>query len=249
MNTKIRRSALLAAAVACTALFAPLPALAQAAAPSAPQEKPAVFGQPLADFTLPAYQGGEVSLASLRGKNVMMIFLRGYAAEGSWCTICNYQYGELIEMELAQGLRKAHNLEVLFVLPYDKDTVKAWVDVLPAQIEKIHGWKYPADAEKLDEAGRARLQRMRGLFPKDLSLKAPIPAPFPVLIDADRSLSKTLGLFRMEWGGSKVAQNVPTIMILDKDGVLRFKYMSQNTTDRPTYTHLFDVLGTIEKRK
>jgi len=249
LKTKIRRYGLLAAAAVCAALFVSVPAQSQAVAPPAPQEKPAVFGQPLADFTLPATQGGEVRLSSLRGKNVMIIFLRGYAAEGSWCTICNYQYGELIEMELARGLRKAHNLEVLFILPYDKDTVKAWVDVLPAQIEKIRGWKYPADPEKLDETGRARLQRMRGLFPKDLSLNAPIPSPFPVLIDADGKLSKTLGLFRMEWGGSKVAQNVPTIMILDKDGVLRFKYMSQNTMDRPTYAHLFEVLGTIGKTK
>jgi peroxiredoxin len=48
------------------------------------------------DFTLPAYQGGTVTLSALRGKNVMIIFPRGYAAENYWCTICNYKYAELI---------------------------------------------------------------------------------------------------------------------------------------------------------
>jgi len=41
------------------------------------------------DFTLPAYQGGTVTLSALKGKNVMIIFPRGYAAENYWCTICN----------------------------------------------------------------------------------------------------------------------------------------------------------------
>jgi peroxiredoxin len=41
------------------------------------------------DFTLPAYQGGTVTLSALKGKNVMIIFPRGYAAENHWCTIRN----------------------------------------------------------------------------------------------------------------------------------------------------------------
>jgi peroxiredoxin len=229
-------------------LLAPALGFTQAATSAAPQEKPALFGQPLADFTLHALQGGEMTLSSLRGKNVMIIFLRGYASEGNWCTICHYQYAELAEMELKQGLRGTHNLEVLFLLPYDGETVKTWAGALPAQVEKIHGWKYPADPDKLDDAGRARMERSRRLFPKDIGLKAPFPVPFPILIDANGNLSKTLGLFRTEWGGSKVAQNVPTVILLDGDGVVRYKYLSQSTVDRPSYAHLLDVLGTIAKK-
>ena len=67
------------------------------------------------DFTLPAYQGGVIKLSDLRGKNVMIIFPRGYAAPGAWCTICDYKYIELTELEKTAQLRKKYNLEILFV--------------------------------------------------------------------------------------------------------------------------------------
>ena len=66
--------------------------LAMACGLAAAQEvetKPVTVGQPMPDFTLPAYQGGTVTLSALKGKNVMIIFPRGYAAENAWCTICN----------------------------------------------------------------------------------------------------------------------------------------------------------------
>jgi hypothetical protein len=74
-----------------TALFAAV-VLAIACGLAAAQEvetKPVTVGQPMPDFILPAYQGGTVTLSALKGKNVMIIFPRGYAAENYWCTICN----------------------------------------------------------------------------------------------------------------------------------------------------------------
>ena len=68
--------------------------------------------------------------------------------------------------------------------------------------------------------------------------------PFPILIDADRSLSKGLGLFTAEWGGRKAEQNIPTVFIIDAQGVVRFKYVGQSTVDRPSTEYL---LGFIEK--
>jgi len=135
---------------------------------------PAVVGQPMPDFTLPLYQGGALTLSSLRGKNVLILFPRGYAAENTWCTICNYRYVELAELE-----------------------------------------------------------------------KGTILAPFPILVDGERMLSKGLGLFQTEWTGSKVDQNIPSVYIIDANGVLQFKYLGQNTVDRPGYDYLFKVLEVI----
>jgi len=60
----------------------------------------------------------------------------------------------------------------------------------------------------------------RQLFPLDLSVKkGEVSTPFPILIDADRKLSKGLGLFMTEWG--------------------------QNTVDRPEYDYLFTVLDVL----
>jgi peroxiredoxin len=231
-----------------TAVFAAV-VLAVACGLVAAQEtevKPVTVGQPMPDFTLPAYQGGTVTLSALRGKNVMIIFPRGYAAENYWCTICNYKYAELIELERTQEIRKKYNVEVLIVLPYGPELVKAWIDVLPEQLDKIKERKHPADPAKLDEKGKQTMERYRRLFPLDLSVKkGEVPTPFPILIDADRKLSKGLGLFMTEWGGGKVDQNIPSVYIVDAGGTLQFKYLGQNTVDRPEYDYLFMVLEVL----
>jgi peroxiredoxin len=231
-----------------TALFAVI-VLAMACGLAAAQEvetKPVTVGQPMPDFTLPAYQGGTVTLSALKGKNVMIIFPRGYAAENYWCTICNYKYAELVELERTQEIRKKYNVEVLIVLPYGPDVVKAWVDVLPGQLDKVKERKYPADPAKLDDKGKQSMERYRRLFPLDLSVKkGEVPTPFPILIDADRKLSKSLGLFMTEWSGDKADQNIPSIYIVDAGGTLQFKYLGQNTVDRPEYDYLFKVLEVV----
>ena len=135
------------------------------------------------------------------------------------------------------------------MLPYERETVKAWLDALPGQLEKIHLTKNPIDPTKLDEKGTANMERYRKLFPKDLTVpKEGIPLSFPILIDGDRKVSKGLDLFRSEWG-SKVDQNVPTTFILDRNGIVRFKYFSQNTADRPSYECLIGILDYVAKGK
>ena len=231
--------------------------LSQAAQPQAPAQKPAeprpqpaVVGQPMADFTLPVYQGGTLALSSLRGKNVLILFPRGYAAENYWCTICNYRYVELAELEKAQKIREKYNLEILVVFPYTQDVVKAWLGALPGQLESIKARKNPAEPDKLDEAGKTRMERSRQIYPKDFALaKDEILAPFPILVDSERTLSKKLDLFRNEWSGSKVDQNIPSVYIVDAAGVLQFKYLGQNTVDRPGYDYLLKVLEVINSGK
>ena len=228
--------------------------LAQAAQPSAqpaePRPQPAIVGQPMADFTLPVYQGGTLKLSSLRGKNVLILFPRGYAAENYWCTICNYRYIELAELEKAQKIREKYNLEILVVFPYTHDIVKAWLEALPGQLETVRATKNPADPAALDERGKARMERFRQLFPADYALaKGEILAPFPILVDGERTLSKKLDLFRTEWTGSKVDQNIPSVYIVDAAGVLQFKYLGQNTVDRPGYDYILKVLEVINSGK
>jgi peroxiredoxin len=227
---------------------------AQPAAPAPqnpePRPQPALLGQPMPDFTLPAYQGGTLTLSSLRGKNVMIIFSRGYAAPDYWCTICNYRYVELANLEKSQKIREKYNVEVVFVFPYANDVVKTWLEALPGQMEKIRTTKNPADPSKLDDQGKARMERWRQIFPNDYALdKGEVLTPFPVLVDGERKLSKSLGLFQTEWNGSKVDQNIPAVYIVDAKGILQFKYLGQNTVDRPGYDYLLKVLEVINSNK
>jgi peroxiredoxin len=238
------------AVAALTIVFTGMGGSAEARARQAPQIRPAVLGQAMPDFTLPALQGGEATLSKLKGKNVLIVFSRGYAAEDYWCTICNYKYAELVELEKARGIRKTFNTEILFVFPYDEGTVEAWVEALPGQLAKIKDTKDPADPASLDEAGKRRMERWRQLFPKDFAMtEGNVPLPFPVLIDADRTVSKGLGLFATEWSGSKVDQNIPSVFIVDKNGVLKFKYVGQSTVDRPDYAYLFTILEMVNAGK
>jgi len=226
-----------------------LAALVLSAVPSAPAQAPAIKPvtvlQPMPDFTLAALQGGEVTLSKLRGKNVLLIFPRGLVGEGSWCHIDNYQYADPAETEKIQSFRKAFNLEVLFVMPYARPLVQQWADRFVDQFKDIEAYRNPPDPAKLDAAGKSRLDTYTRNFPKKFFFEGEKALfRFPILIDADRSLSKALGLFTTEWGGRKAEQNIPTVFIIDAQGVVRFKYVGQSTVDRPSTEYL---LGFVEK--
>jgi peroxiredoxin len=219
-----------------------------AAAASAQDLKPVTPGQTMPNFALPVFQGGEASIAGLAGKNILLIFPRGLAGVNHWCHVCNYQYADLSALEKETGFRKSHNLEVLFVLPYSRAMVQDWVDDFADQLNDIEVWKNPADADKLDEKGKARLLLMRTAFPRRLLYeKGHIPLPFPILVDEGAKISKGLGLFTLDWGGSKIEQNVPTVLLIDAKGAVRFKYISQTTFDRPQAEYLLKFLETIMK--
>jgi peroxiredoxin len=212
------------------------------------QIQPVSVQQPMPDFTLPVYQGGEITLSKLKDKNVLLIFPRGLAAKDHWCHVCNYQYAEFADLEISKNIREKNDLEILFVLPYSKEMVQDWVDAFATQIADIENWKNPENPKELDERGRRRLEMARKYFPKSYTFqKGKVPLPFPILIDTEREVSKGLGVFTTEWGGSKIEQNIPTIYIIDKKGMLRFKYISQNTFDRPGPDYLLKFISFLNR--
>ena len=208
--------------------------------------RPVTLEQAMPEFTLPQFQGGELSLSQLKGKNVMILFPRGLAGEDHWCHICNYQYAELLELEEEKQIRKTYNLEILYVLPYSTELVTDWIDTFPEQMADIENWKNPEDPESLDERGKRRMAFATRAFPKQFAFeKGKVPTPFPILIDGERTVSKGLGIFTEDWGGSKIDQNVPTVFLIDEEGIVRFKYFSQNTFDRPGIDYLLTFLDTM----
>jgi len=206
------------------------------------QPQPAMLGKPIQEISLPQFQGGTLSLSELKGKNVMLIFPRGQAAENYWCHICNYQYAEFLELEEKEGIRKKYDLEIVFVFPYHKAMLDNWIERFPQQIADIESWKTSEDANPQRKAFAL------SALPKSYTFeKGKVPVPFPILIDADQKVSNQLGLFRTEWGGRKIEQNVPTVMLIDKKGIVRFKYFSQNTVDRPAPEYLLAFIDTMMK--
>jgi peroxiredoxin len=208
-------------------------------------QMPVIVGQPMPNFTLRSVQGGEVTLSSLKGKIVLLVFPRGRVGD-DWCQICHYQYAELVELEEQLGLREKYNMEILFVLPYSQEMVKEWTQIFPEQMAVIEGWKHPPDDENLTEGRRRWAELARRYFSKTFTYDdGVIPLPFPVLVDADRAVSNRLMLFRTSWDGSDVEQNIPTIFILDGNGIVQFKYHSQTTFDRPSPEYLATLIDRL----
>ena len=204
---------------------------------------PVTINEEFPDITLQTAQGDAFSIADFKGKNVMLIFPRGKVTPTVWCPICHYQYLEMVMTEENEKLREKYNMEIIFVLPYSSDSLQNWINAFPQSLQAINNWKYPEDEENINENVREWMQYAREFFPysfeyseKDFELK------LPILFDPDRKVSKGLQIFREEWGGTTVAQNVPTIFILDEEGKVKFKYFSQYTNDRPDAKYLVKYL-------
>jgi peroxiredoxin len=187
---------------------------------------------------MPTYDGKMVSLSDYKGKNVLIVFPRGYAAENRWCSICNYQYAQMLE--LFNKAKEKFDLQILYIFPYSEERTHEWFDAFPDQMALIESMKNPKDES---EQSKRRAAFAKSYFTEKYEFKkGEVPAPFPILIDSARTVSKSLGLFMTEWGGSKVDQNIPAVYLLDKNGVLKFKYVGQSTADRPGVNYLLNVI-------
>ena len=119
-----------------------------------------------------------------------------------------------------------------------------WAAQFPRQMQVIEEWKNPAAGEKELTEGRKRWAEFcRKYFPNKYEIKeGEFSLIFPVLYDGEKTVSKGLGLFTEEWDRSKVEQNIPLFVLVDAQGIVQFKYLSQNTFDRPPFAYLIRFL-------
>jgi len=83
-------------------------------------------------------------------------------------------------------------------------------------------------------------------YPKTFTIKkGETPQPFKILSDEKHELSERFEIFRTEWWGTTVDQNMPTLILLDTDGTVVFKYISQHTIDRPTSRYLIKMMDAL----
>jgi hypothetical protein len=154
----------------------------------------------------------------------------------------------MVQYDAQTGWRQRSNLEILFVLPYDREEIGEWLDAYPQLLQDNEDAKNPPNPGSLDDAGRARMERARSMYPKVFSaVQGQVPNPFPILVDGEHTVSEGLGFFTTDWSGSNAEQNVPTVLIIDAQGILQFKYMSQNTADRPPLEYLVQVVDILNE--
>lgn len=214
------------------------------------QRKPldlALLGNELRDFSLPFYQGGTFTLSEFRGKNVLLHFPRGYYDKDWWCDICAYQYFDLVNENEKRNLAELFNLEIVVVLPYDTKTIGKWLLDMPKVYRSLANWKF-IDPDSAGDREMNWSAYVKEYFPKEFDYKrGNVPIPFKILVDADHALSERLDIFRTEWWGTQVDQNVPTTILLDGEGRVVFKHVSQYTLDRPSVAYLIKIMETFLK--
>ena len=199
----------------------------------------ATSGEPMPGFSLPVHGGGKYTLNEHKGKNILLMFPRGWVGN-SWCAFCPYQYLDLAELEKKEQIMKKYNLEIVFVMPYNDERITEWLVKFPETMKTLEGIKNPP-------AGTSGMQKefadwTKAHFPHSFDLSGGVPNTFPVLCDEQRTLSKQLKLFTAFWDGASSEQNVAAIYLIDKNGILRWKYISQMTEDRPSTEHLMQVI-------
>jgi len=203
-------------------------------------------GEPMPDFTLPVYGGGSFKLSDYKGKNVLLMFPRGWVVNG-WCAYCPYQYLELEKMQMESNVMGKNNLQIAFVMPYSSEKIKDWMENFPdalAQVEKI---KKP---DATVAPGSIQMEYSNWVAEKfpivfDVDKEDPHTA-IPVLIDEERTLSRRLKIFTNFWDGAASEQNMASVFIIDKKGILRFKYIGQMTEDRPDVNFLINFIRDMD---
>lgn len=199
---------------------------------------PVQVKEKFSDFTLNDQNGKSVTLSELKGKKVMLVFIRGKVTPQVWCPICHYQYLEVMQAQKKQNFMEELNMEVFFVLPYSADSLDNWKQAFDSSIEMVEGWKNPVKDENTPRGILDWEKYCDEFFPHTFIVPRKLKLKIPVLIDENQELSKGLFLYKEEWGGTNVAQNIPTVFILDEEGVVQFKYHSQYTNDRPDMDYL-----------
>jgi len=209
------------------------------------QKKPlnlAILGEPLKDFSLSVYKGGEFQLSTEESKNILLVFPRGYCDKDVWCDICAYEYLDLVDVFHNNKQADKYNLDLIVILPYSDSTIQKWLMEIPEVYESLEAGKHLADT-LTNEKAMTWVHFANKHYPKTFSIKkGETPEPFKILSDEKHELSERFEIFKTEWWGTQVDQNMPTFILLDTNGTVLFKYISQHTIDRPTSDYLLKIM-------
>ena len=85
--------------------------------------------------------------------------------------MCPYQLAELADYETTANFQENANLEILYVLPYSTEIVGEWIRAFPQLFQDIEDRKNPPNAAALDDAGRARVERSKQVYPRTFRME------------------------------------------------------------------------------
>ena len=158
------------------------------------------LGRPFPITRFRVADGRTLDLASLQGRKVLIVVLRGFAS--GVCVYCDAQT-KALSADDARGALQGLGVETLLVYPGPES-----------------GWE--AFLEAWRRGGRSA------------------QPPFPCLFDKDLELVNALGI------PERLA--LPTSLILDEEGIVRFVYVGRNAADRPSARRLVEAIRELRAR-
>ena len=109
-----------------------------------------------------------------------------------------------------------------------------------AQFESLREQIAGAGANLLYFAGEKRT----GFF-KPARYFAKNPVSFPFLLDENRAVIKTYGLYH-RFGADALRIAYPATLVIDRGGVIRFIYRGDSQADRAPLEQVLDALQTLQ---
>ncbi len=201
----------------------------------------ALLNCPLNHFSLDEFIVCKVSNKFLLDNSSAIFFLRGLAEPDRWCQLCHYQCMELSKLLKEAKYKSLKHEQFVFILPISKDSMKIWFESFPEQITTIKSWIKPKEANlSLQPDSWNSIAQL--LFKEEYLAVDESIQKFHFLSDPNANYASTMGLRSFDWSGQKMLQNIPTILIIDSKGYIRFKYFSQIALDRPPLEPVLDYL-------
>jgi hypothetical protein len=131
-------------------------------------------------------------------------------------------------------------------MPYSSERIKDWMEKFPDALNVVEGIKNPQNPPAAGTIQADYADWVRKNFPLVFEVNKDDPHTIiPVLVDEDRTLSRQLKIFTHFWDGVSAEQNIASVLIIDKNGILRLKYIGQMTEDRPGIDFLLGVVKSL----
>jgi hypothetical protein len=132
-------------------------------------------------------------------------------------------------------------------MPYSSERIRDWMEKFPDELKIIEAIKNPQPQPAAGSVQAEYADWAKGTFPIIFEVKKDDPHNvIPVLVDENRTLSRNLKIFTNFWDGVAAEQNIASAFIIDKKGILRFKYIGQMTEDRPSVEFLLDFIKNMK---
>lgn len=180
------------------------------------------IGQVAPDVELFDMNGKRTTLYSHLGEDkTLLSFYRGY-----WCCVC---YGELDNFRFSLPLYMEKGAKIISISVDEPNLSRDFSERLEKHF-RDEEMAYELQRKPADKDDQERLEYVWDMARRALAVGDGKTLPFTLLSDPERKAIKKYGIVDVE--GGNIAK--PSVFLIDKKKILRWKHVSKHYFDRPT---------------